>query len=110
MKCIQELSVLTLQLFVNRIISKIKELKTKEESPLWSRTAWVRILATSLTSGWDTGSVTVPCLSFFPYKMGVIIVFYLLELKPVNIIPYSYTNTVSSISLAMLLLLFLAHK
>lgn len=107
MKCIQELFVLTLQLYVSIIISKIKELKTKEESPPRGRTAWARILATPPSSWWDIGSVTVPCLSFFPCKMGMITVFYLLEL---NIIPYSYTNTVSSISLAMLLLLFLAHK
>lgn len=41
MKCIQGLSVLTLQLYVNIVISKIRELKTEEESPLCSRTAWL---------------------------------------------------------------------
>lgn len=107
MKYIQELSVLTLQLYVNIIISKIKELMTKEESPLWSRAARIRILAAPLTFPWHVGCVTVPRLRFFPCTIGIIVVFYLLEL---NIIPYNYTSTVSSISLAMLLLMFVAHK
>lgn len=81
---------------------KNKRVETEEESPLRSRTAWVRILATPLSSQWDTAYVTIPCLSFFPCKMGVIIVVYLLELKSVNIRPYNFTNSATSVSLAML--------